>query len=248
MGAAAQVGNGLAYSNLTINNANGVTLSGNASVSGTLTFTSGDLMTTSAFTLTMTSAAAAIAGAGTTQHLVGNLARVFPAVLNTSYVFTIGDGTNYTPVTITFVGTPTSGTLTVSTPNTSVADHPDTSTWSAKIDPTKSVNRYWRTTKDAALAGTYNVTLNYIATDLDAGATAASFVFGRGTGCTGSGATLTCPTWTQLSPTGTPTTTVATTNGIVIAAGAAEADLVVGEAATARFAREKEFVYTRERY
>jgi hypothetical protein len=232
--------------NLTINNANGITLNSSPTVNGTLTFTSGNLNTTNVNTLTMATAAPAIVGAATSQHVVGNLAKVFPAVAG-AYTFAVGDGTNYTPVTITFPVAPTSGTLTVSTPNTSVGDHPDTSTWSARINPTKSVNRYWRTVKDATLAGTYDVTVNYIATDLDSGATATNFVIGRGTGCTGSGVTLTCPVWTQFA-TGTHTTTQADTTGITITAGAAEEDLVVGEAATPRFSREKEFVYTRERY
>ncbi|HET9300952.1 MAG TPA: hypothetical protein VFO11_13470 [Candidatus Polarisedimenticolaceae bacterium] len=59
------------YNNLTINNAAGVALGGNATANGVLTLTSGDLGTTPAFTLTMPAAASS---AGTTD-VVGNVKR-----------------------------------------------------------------------------------------------------------------------------------------------------------------------------
>lgn len=235
------------YGNLTINNASNVSLGGDTTVNGTLTFTSGDLITTAANTLTITSPGS-ILGAGTTQHVVGNLAKAFAAA--GAFTYTVGDGTNYTPVAITFTALPTTGNLTVSTPTAPAADHPDTAAWNTTVDPTKSVNRYW-TLKNSTLNGTYSAAFTYIdgvPVDRDSGAAAASFVIRRGATCSGSGGGRTCASWGPLILSGVPSNTLATATGISIASGDPESDFVVGEPASTRFTREKEFIYTRELY
>jgi aspartate 1-decarboxylase len=229
---------------LTVNNANGITLSGSPTVNGTLTFNGGDI-STGANTLTIGSAGS-VFGAGTSSHLVGNLAKAYSAA--GSFTYPLGDGTNYTPITVNMTALGTSGNLTAAVTNT---DHPNTTAGSSGIDSSKSVNRYW-TLKNPTLSGTADLTLNYIGgnpVDNDAGSTASSFIVRRGATCSGSGAGRACTGgWTTLTASGTPTTTQAAASGVSIASGAAEADVVAGEAASTKFSREKEFIYSRELY
>jgi MSHA biogenesis protein MshQ len=235
--------------NLTLDNINGITLSGSPTVNGTLTLTNGNLNTTPANTLTIASAGS-ISGATTSRHVVGNLARVFPATAGTSFAYAVGDGTNYTPVTITFPAAPTTGSLTVSTPSSPAADHPDTTGETSGIDASKSINRYW-TLKGSTLNGTCTAALTYISgipVDRDSGATAANFIIRRGTTCSGSGGGRTCTGWGLLTLSGVPNNTLATATGISISSGDPESDFVVGEVAITRFSREKEFIYSRELY
>ena len=88
-------------SNLTIGNSNGISLTGPLS-SGTLTFTSGILNTSSTNLLTITNTAAgSIGGASATSYINGPLARTLLAGqtnYGTPYLFPVGDGVNYRPL------------------------------------------------------------------------------------------------------------------------------------------------------
>jgi hypothetical protein len=191
-------------------------------------------------------AAATVANAGTSKHVFGNLQKGFNAG-NLAFTYTVGDGANYTPVTVSFSSLTTAGNLTGSVTNT---DHPDTTAGTSGADSGKSINRYW-TLKGSTLAGTCSATLNYIngtPVDRDATAIAANFILRRGANCTGSGAARACTSWSQPALGGVPTTTQAQATGLVIASGDPEADLVVGELLDMRFVRERQFIYTRELY
>jgi len=247
-GAAQTIGGSVAtaFAGMTINNASGVSLSSiDASASGVLTFSAGNFSTGSN-TLTMTAAAPAIVGATTARHVVGNLAKVFPAAAGTSYIFTVGDGTNYSPLTITFPAAPTSGNLTVSVTN---EDHRNTTAGTSGINSLLGVNRYW-TVKDSTVAGTYDATFAYVAGDNDGGTTPASYRIRRGAGCSGTGVSRTCTPWAALTVSGTPTTTGAVATGVVVAADdPAQADFAIGQLdPSINFLREKQFIYTRELY
>jgi len=113
-GAAAQVITPTAattFTALTIaNTSGGVTLSGNASVSGTLTLTSGILSIAAGSTLTLTNGnAISVTTPGTTKHIAtlvnnGTGAEGMIRVNNmavAAYTFPVGTGTNYLPVTVT---------------------------------------------------------------------------------------------------------------------------------------------------
>jgi hypothetical protein len=242
-GAAHQLSGNGSYGNLQLNEALGATLTGSPTVTGTLTLTLGDI-TTGANTLTIGSAGS-ISGAGTASHVVGNLAKAFAAA--GSFTYAVGDGTNYTPVTVNFSSLTTPGNLTASVTNT---DHPDTTAGTSGADSVKSINRYW-TLKGSTLAGTSSATLNYIngtPVDRDATAIAANFIIRRGASCSGSGAARTCTTWSQPALGGVPTTTQAQATGLVIASGDPESDLAAGELLDLRFLRERQFIYTRELY
>jgi hypothetical protein len=87
--------------NLIISNPNGVSLSGPLS-SGSLTFTSGILNTSSTNLLTITnSAVGSIGGASATSYINGPLARTLLAGqtnYGTPYLFPVGDGADYRPL------------------------------------------------------------------------------------------------------------------------------------------------------
>ena len=245
-GSAAQAIGGTAsttFNGLTIaNTAGGVSLGANETANGTLTLTSGIVNTTSAFTLT--------SGGNCTTALVrtggwvaGNLQLHFPAGTPTC-TFAIGDAaTNYTPVTVAFTTATLAGNLTATVTN---ADHPNTTGGSDGIDSTHDVTRYW-TLKGSTVAGTYTATFTYVGGDIKAGSTQANFIAAGGLNCSGSGAGRTCSPWT--SPVSTnPSGTSTRATGNAIANGSLDIDFAVGEVANANFARERQFIYTREVY
>jgi fibronectin-binding autotransporter adhesin len=94
--------------NLTINNANGVSLTGALS-SGTLTLSSGILSTTATNLLTITNTATgSIGGASATNYINGPLARTLLAGIaadGTTYSFPVGDGANYRPLDLVNIRT-----------------------------------------------------------------------------------------------------------------------------------------------
>jgi fibronectin-binding autotransporter adhesin len=156
------------YSNLTINNASGVTLGGNVNVGGTLTFTSGTV-TTGSNSLYVTSTGSV---SRTSGHVVGNFKKNIAT--SASKTFEIGDASNYTPVTVTFVSVTVAGDLTAST---TASDHPNIS--SSAINSAKTANRYWTLTNGGITFTTYDVTLNFVPGDLDSGANTSNFSVGR---------------------------------------------------------------------
>ncbi len=240
--AAHALSGGGSYTNLELNDANGAILSANATVNGTLTFTSGNLGTTTSNTLTI-GAAGSIANAGTSRHVTGNLAKAFSSA--TAFTYALGDGINYTPIAVTFDAAVT-GSLAAAV---TASDHPNTTAAASGIDAAKSINRYW-TVKNSTISGTYDAVLTYIngtPVDRDSGATAASFVMRRGTNCSGSGGGRTCPTWGPITVSGASNTQAVAT-GVTVSSGDPEADIGVGEPVDTRFAREKEFIFTRELY
>lgn len=265
-GAAAQTVKATTYRNLCVNNSSGLSLTADATVDNTLTFINGRL-TTGANTLTVGSAGtigsstACIAGTlDGTRHLVGNLGKSFSAA--GSFLYPVGDGTSYTPATVTLGASGFSaGSLTVSTANgagmVTTPDHPNTTSGTDGLNKDKSVNRYWTVKRPAAsgIAGSYTALFQYASGDLDGGTTASSLIFQQGSGCSGSGASRACSIWTQITTrssdcsTGNPSSTLACATNGALPASATESDFALGElAGPSNFAREKQLIYTREQY
>jgi hypothetical protein len=247
-GSSPQTMGAFTYNGLTISNSSGVTLTASPTVNGTLTFTSGTL-TTGSNKVTV-GASGGSSGAGTSKHVVGNLEKVYTAA--GSFTYAVGDGTNYTPITLNFTTLTTTGNLTVSVTNSA---HPNTTAATDGIDVSKDINRYW-TVKNPTLAGTYTATSTYInGTPVDrasavtvSGVNLPNVIVRKGSSCSGSGGSRTCSAWAGTTLSGTPTTTQATASGISVASGAAESDLAIGEPLSSNFARERQFIYTREQY
>ena len=142
VGSAAQTVSALTYGGLKINNSNGVTLGGNATVNGALTFTSG-IVTTGANTLSLSSTGSV---SQTSGWVAGNFQK-YIATGATSKTFEIGDATNQRQVTVAFGSVTVAGNLTA-TVSQSAGDHPSIST--SGINSSKSVNRYWTLTNGGA--------------------------------------------------------------------------------------------------
>ncbi|MEW5797471.1 MAG: fibronectin type III domain-containing protein [Bacteroidota bacterium] len=158
------------YQNLTINNANGVVLSGGKTINGVLTFTTG-VITTGTDTLTIASGGSV---SRTSGHVYGWLKKNLSTGSNVAVTFEVGDAAaaNYTPAAFTFASVTSAGNLSTTTVNT---EHPDIN--STYIDPTNNVNRYWQTINSGGVAfTTYDVTFTFLNPgDLDATGTETSF-------------------------------------------------------------------------
>lgn len=200
--------------NLTVNNANGITLNSSPTVGGTLTLTSGAI-TTGAYILNASAncpgSVSRPAGGG---YVLGKLRLTFPGGTATC-TYHIGSSTAYAPMSVT--ATSTGGTL---TGQTNGYEQPQIAL--SGIDSTKDVNRYWTLgadTGDTINVTTYGVTFNFISADVDIGATTTSFKVGK----------YASSTWTLINP----SSALATSTSISSVAGpiAKPTDFAIGEAA-----------------
>ncbi len=132
---------GITFYHLTVNNTNGITLSQNPKVEGTLTLTDG-VITTGSNYLTL-GTAATVSGASSTSYIEGRMVKDFDAsATNVSFEYPTGKGGEYLPVTIHFTSVGSAYSVTVEQYN----DDPHTAVGSA-IDNTTlsaiSAVRYW---------------------------------------------------------------------------------------------------------
>jgi hypothetical protein len=160
------------FYNLSVNNSNGVTLNTATGVSGTLTFTSGNI-TTNANIFSIGSAGSV---SRTSGHVVGYFQK-YIATGATTKTFEIGTGTNYTPLTVVFGNVTVAGNLIAST---AAGDHANIA--SSTIDPSKSVNRTWTLTNSGVTFTNYSATFTFVAGDMDAGASQGNFIVGKWSG------------------------------------------------------------------
>ena len=191
-GAAAQGTDANSFGGLKINNSSGLTLSGNATVNGTLTLASGNITTSSNKVIISSTGTVS----RTSGHVVGNLQKNV-ATGATSLTFEVGDASNYTPVDVSFASVTAAGDLTVST--TSV-DHPNIG--SSTINAAETVNRYWTLTNSGIAFTSYSATFNFVSGDLDAGANTSVLVAGRFASATWSYPTVGARTGTSTQATG----------------------------------------------
>jgi hypothetical protein len=157
--------------NLIMNRANGLSLGGNVTVGGTLTFTSGNI-TPGANTFYISSTGTV---ARTSGHVVGSF-RKSVASGATSKTFELG-ATNYTPVTVAFASVTTAGDLTAVAVS---GDHANIGT--STLDAAKTVNRVWTLTNSGLVFTNYNATFEFVAAVVDAGADTSLFVVGNYSG------------------------------------------------------------------
>jgi hypothetical protein len=133
------------FNNLTINNAAGVAIGGNANVSGVLTLTSGNTTVTGTL---------AVGGGGsitrTAGHIIGNLRKTFAAP--GSFTYHVGTPNGYSPLATTV--TAGSGDLTVKANEGTVPP----------LNAATTLQRYWTLTEAGSL--TANLTFNYLQTDV----------------------------------------------------------------------------------
>lgn len=183
----------ITFDKLTINNSSGVTLAGTITVNGTLTLTTGNV-TAGANTLIVASSGTI---ARTNGHIVGNLQKAF-ATGAQSFTFHIGDATRYTPVDITFASVTVTGNVTAKTTGT---EHANIS--QSGINSAKSVNRFWTLSGGGGiLFTTYDATFNFVASDVDSGATTENFLVRRFDGTSWFATTTGTKTATSTQATG----------------------------------------------
>ncbi len=153
------------FRDLTVNSTPGISLTQPTTVNGGLVLTNG-VIATGTNSLTVTSTASVSRGSG---YINGHLTR-YVAAGSTSLTFDIGDASTYTPVSLSFTGVSTPGTLTA---QMVAGDHPQLA--SSFIDGSHSVNRYWRLTGSGVAFSSASATFSFAAGDVDAGADPASF-------------------------------------------------------------------------
>ncbi len=160
------------FANLTISKTSStplleVTLGKDATVLGTLTLTGGKLIVNGTKTLYIgnTSANGTISGGSSASYIVayddgttiGKLQRAINTV--TSYVFPIGDLSNYTPLSYTLVsGTLSNATLTVYTKPSKI--------FGLNVQLSNYLNRYWEVLPSGITNSIYNVSFNYTIGDI----------------------------------------------------------------------------------
>jgi hypothetical protein len=163
------------FNDLTIQNTSpeGIVLSDTIEVKSDLLFLSGLINgnTNNKPVLVTNSNVNAIQRSGT-GHVFGDLHRSIATGTNT-YLFTIGDATNYTPASISANSVSISGSIIA---NTTTPDHPSLS--SSALDFSKSVNRVWNISNSGVTLSNFNITLNYQSSDLDGTADANSLLPG----------------------------------------------------------------------
>jgi hypothetical protein len=180
------------FGGLKINNASGLTLSGNPTINGALTLASGNITTSSnRVIISSTGIVSRISG-----HVVGNLQKNV-ATGPTALTFEVGDASNYTPVAVSFAGVTSAGDLIA---RTTSGDHPNIGT--ANILSSKSVNRHWTLTNSGIAFTTYSATFNFAPGDLDGGANAAALIVGKYAAGTWSYPTVGTRTATSTQATG----------------------------------------------
>ncbi|MGC2047391.1 MAG: hypothetical protein WA635_02100 [Gallionella sp.] len=170
--------------NLTVNNANGITLSGSTTVNGVLTLTDG-IITTGANTLEVASdCTTGIVGASATRYALGNLTLHYPTNAGTTTcTFPIGSAAAYSPATVSMLNVTSTLANSSLTARTDTPDHADTTANSSGVDAARSVNRYWTQTPGGSLTfATYNTTFTFVAGDIDGGAAFANFIIARKSG------------------------------------------------------------------
>jgi hypothetical protein len=234
-GSAAQTVKATTYHHLTINNASGVSITANAAVNGTLTLTQGNVSTGVNTLITAancnTPSVVRPAGPPTPGYVIGRMQKTIPAG-TTNCTFEVGTASGYTQIDASYVGVTTGGNVvgTVATPA-----HPSIA--GSGINTTRKVNRYWTLATPATgslpSGGNYGATFTFLnPTDLDGGAATAAFVVKR----------YASGSWSSTTN-GAHTATSTQALGLI-----GYGDFALGEETSANFARERQFIYTRELY
>ncbi len=198
------------FNNLTINNSSAdISLGGNITVSGTLTFTLGKIIT-GAYSLISSSGTVSGAAQGT-GWVYGNMQKTFASGSNVAGTFQVGGSVYYSPATLTFASiTGAGGAITVS--NTDGA-HPNLS--GSTITADKNIPRYWTVTNTGSISfTTFTISLTWNTAENYSGLTTSLLKVGK----------YTSSVWSYPTVTGVPTTSNVQANGI-----STMGDFVAGE-------------------
>ena len=186
--------------NLIVNNALNVIVPANINIDGALTFVSGKIETGSN-TITL-GTSGSIVGAGT-GWVIGKLNKQTASGSSPSFLYAIGDSTNYIPLNLTFTGNNTATTTGNLLASTSPGDHISIAT--SGLDSAKSVNRTWTLTNNGLSGfGTYTASFTYPTSDNDSSTNAINYVVRR----------FENSAWSATTASVTATNTSSSSNGI----------------------------------
>ncbi len=172
-----------------------VSLSGNITANGNVNFISGKIQT-AANKLIIAATGSVTGSSQATGWVFGNLQKAIPTG-SAVHTFETGDSLTYSPSSISFNGVSVSGNLTgFVTP----ADHPNLNT--SGIDTAKNVKRYFTFTNNGIVFTDASVTLNWVAADIDAGASPANFIAAKYSASSWTIASVVSNTPTSLQLTG----------------------------------------------
>jgi hypothetical protein len=107
-------------------------------------------------------------------HVAGALRMPIPVGAGVVVRFEVGDTAVYTPVILTFGTVSTAGSIVASS---IPGDHPDVA--ASIVHPAASANRHWVVRNEGAAFDTLDLTLTFVAADLDPGAQTDRFVMGK---------------------------------------------------------------------
>lgn len=186
------------FANLTLNNANGLSLANTHSLTVTtlLTLTAGKI-TTNAGNVYISNGSA-IGSAGATDFIDGNLKKRVATGTPVARAFEVGTGTTYCPVAVIFASVTVAGDITV---NCTSGSHPQLATSGLDTTTPAKLNRWWTIANDATNPvsfTTYAATFTYLAADIDAGANSAAFIAAR----------FASGNWNPTTLSGTPSNTL----------------------------------------
>jgi len=163
---------GATIQKLTLNNAGGFGLTGSPTITGTLTLTSGKL-TLGSNNIILGNAATAVGGVLSSSNMIvasgsGQVIKNYSA--NGSYVFPIGDASNYTPVILNVTGSYSGASMGVNVNPTKPAQNANT---------TNYINRYWTVTPTGISSLSYTAVATYVVGDIQAGSTESNIAMGE---------------------------------------------------------------------
>jgi hypothetical protein len=132
---------------------------------------------------------------GPNGYVIGFLKKNFDG-LNLTRNFEIGIIGFYDPVSVTFGGITTPGSVTAKATDGDISDVAN------PVDTTKSVNANWALTNGGVAFSDYSATFNYSASQIDAGANVANFIVGKREGGIWTKPTVSGPSATSITATG----------------------------------------------
>ena len=185
------------FNNLTLNKPSGfAVLSSNITVGSVLKFTSGKIQTGS-YVVVIPSTGSVSGALQTTGWVFGKIQKNIATGSNVTRTFELGDSSYYMPSSVVFASVTTAGNLTGGIVNT---DHPNLSV--SGINTARSVNCYWPFSNGGTVFTTVSVTVNWVASKLDAGAVTSNFKVGNYNGSTWSLPTVASALSTSIQATG----------------------------------------------
>lgn len=186
-----------AFNNITVNKPSEIiSLGSNITVNGVLNFILNKIRTGSTYAVILPATGSVTGASQSTGWVYGRLQKAVPTG-NVTRTFETGDSLYYTPATVTIPSVTTAGNLLA---GVTAADHPNIN--SSTLNAGRSLNRYWSFTNTGIAFSTATTTLNWNATDVDAGANTANFKVASYNGTSWTTPTTVDPQPTSIQATG----------------------------------------------